>query len=210
MPNSTKQIIIDTAIQLFNERGYVNVRMRDIATKIGISPGNLTYHFKKKESIIEKIYEQIIESRNELLSNVQLIPTLVNIHEQLVPLMKLYKKYQFFYKDTLEIVRAHPKIAIMHQNHIEAQIQYIKSIIDYSVQKGTMKAEPFKGYYTKFAHTVWMVLSFWLSQQTIRNVNVKGDLYQDARQAMWNLVYPHFAEKGLKNFKKINQKKAVL
>jgi len=202
MAKLTKKNILQSAIELFNNKGYVNVRMRDIAGAVGISPGNLTYHFKTKDSILERIYESIIESRHKLLTDVQLIPSIATIHGQLVPLMQLYKKYRFFYLDILEIVRAHPQIAKMHQTHIEVQINYIKAIIDYSVGSGNMKAEPYQGYYEKFAHTIWMILSFWLSQAIIRGQ--KADkFYEDARNAMWDLVLPHFTEKGHTHYQKI-------
>jgi hypothetical protein len=50
---STKQKILNTSIRLFNEDGMANVPLQQIAKEIGISPGNLAYHFKNKEAIIE-------------------------------------------------------------------------------------------------------------------------------------------------------------
>lgn len=44
--------ILKTALRMFNEKGYVEVGMRQIARQLDISPGNLTYHFKKKEDIL--------------------------------------------------------------------------------------------------------------------------------------------------------------
>ncbi|MDR1137526.1 MAG: TetR/AcrR family transcriptional regulator, partial [Synergistaceae bacterium] len=47
--------IIETARELFSGRGYNEVSMRNISDSLGISVGNLTYHFKKKEDLIEAV-----------------------------------------------------------------------------------------------------------------------------------------------------------
>jgi AcrR family transcriptional regulator len=48
----TRDKILDTSLELFNEKGYGNVGNREIARYLNISPGNLSYHFSKKEDIL--------------------------------------------------------------------------------------------------------------------------------------------------------------
>lgn len=55
---STRDLILDVAIVLLNERGESVVTSVDLATEMNISPGNLYYHFKGKEEIIEELYAQ--------------------------------------------------------------------------------------------------------------------------------------------------------
>ena len=52
----TREIILQRARELFMERGYNSVSMRDIADAAGIRIGNLTYHFPRKELLVEAIY----------------------------------------------------------------------------------------------------------------------------------------------------------
>ena len=52
----TREIILQCARELFMERGYNSVSMRDIADAAGIRIGNLTYHFPRKELLVEAIY----------------------------------------------------------------------------------------------------------------------------------------------------------
>ena len=54
---ATKQKIIQSAIELFNEKGLTNVRLQHIADKAGRSVGNLAYHFPNKRAIIQVIEE---------------------------------------------------------------------------------------------------------------------------------------------------------
>ncbi|WP_345706480.1 helix-turn-helix domain-containing protein [Kitasatospora paranensis] len=46
----TRTLILDTAMRLFQERGYEKTTMRAIATEAGISVGNAYYYFEKKNS----------------------------------------------------------------------------------------------------------------------------------------------------------------
>ncbi len=52
---SSKQLIQDTAVRLFNERGYDKVSLRDIAREAGVAIGSLTYHFRRKEDLLDAI-----------------------------------------------------------------------------------------------------------------------------------------------------------
>lgn len=59
-----KDQILERALELFNEKGYVDVGVREIARELGISPGNLSYHFNKKEDILLALLSQFSEQNN--------------------------------------------------------------------------------------------------------------------------------------------------
>ena len=52
MNKNLKHEILAAAQSFFNEKGYQETTMRDIASALGISLGNLTYHFHKKEDLM--------------------------------------------------------------------------------------------------------------------------------------------------------------
>ncbi len=55
---STRELILDVALVLLNERGESIVTSVDLANEMNISPGNLYYHFKGKEEVVEELYAQ--------------------------------------------------------------------------------------------------------------------------------------------------------
>ena len=57
MKRDTRQAILNTAQALFREKGYNAVSVGEIAAALGISKGNLTYYFKRKEEIVEALLE---------------------------------------------------------------------------------------------------------------------------------------------------------
>ena len=55
---STRDLILEVALVLLNERGESIVTSVDLAHEMNISPGNLYYHFKGKEQVVEELYAQ--------------------------------------------------------------------------------------------------------------------------------------------------------
>ncbi len=54
----TRDLILEVALVLLNERGESIVTSVDLAHEMNISPGNLYYHFKGKEEVVEELYAQ--------------------------------------------------------------------------------------------------------------------------------------------------------
>jgi AcrR family transcriptional regulator len=53
----TRQHIVDTALELFRERGYEATTMRAIATAAGVSVGNAYYYFPSKQHLVQAYYD---------------------------------------------------------------------------------------------------------------------------------------------------------
>ncbi|WP_433743716.1 forespore capture DNA-binding protein RefZ [Falsibacillus pallidus] len=50
---STKETILESAIYLFNTKGFDGVSIRDIAQKARINPANIAYYFNNKQGLLE-------------------------------------------------------------------------------------------------------------------------------------------------------------
>ena len=54
----TRDRILECALALFNQEGEPNVSTLEIANELGISPGNLYYHFHGKEPLVLELFER--------------------------------------------------------------------------------------------------------------------------------------------------------
>lgn len=50
---STKEIILNSAILLFNTKGYDGTSIRDISNKANVNPANISYYFHNKQGLLE-------------------------------------------------------------------------------------------------------------------------------------------------------------
>jgi AcrR family transcriptional regulator len=61
----TRAQILDTALELFRERGFEETTMRAIAEAAGLSVGNAYYYFRAKEHLVQAFYERSHEEHLE-------------------------------------------------------------------------------------------------------------------------------------------------
>ena len=66
----TKDLIIDTAENLFAQFGYLGVSMMDIASSLGITKAALYYHFNSKEKIYLEVLDGAFEEFSETIQKV--------------------------------------------------------------------------------------------------------------------------------------------
>ena len=57
----TKRYILEQSNKLFYTKGYANTSFTDIMEATGLRKGNITYHFKTKQAILEGIIAQRLE-----------------------------------------------------------------------------------------------------------------------------------------------------
>ena len=81
--SKTKKKIIEATISLFNEHGFANVSLPHISDKLEISLGNLTYHFPKKDQLIDSIYQLFQEELALITKDYEVLLDLGEMDKQL-------------------------------------------------------------------------------------------------------------------------------
>ena len=61
MPSETKEQIVETALELFSQNGFLGTSMSDIASRLKITKGALYKHYEGKQQILERIIERMAE-----------------------------------------------------------------------------------------------------------------------------------------------------
>ncbi|MGV2872373.1 TetR/AcrR family transcriptional regulator [Colwellia sp. E150_009] len=116
----TRDKIIQASIALFNEQGERNVTTNHIAAHLGISPGNLYYHFRNKEDIILSIYEEY--ARNLLLDTFPKVSSDVKPLDAIILYMdavfQMLLKFRFFYSNLPVLLDKNPSL---REKYVEVQ-----------------------------------------------------------------------------------------
>ena len=66
-PRRTAERILETTLTLFNRFGEPNVSTTLISSELGISPGNLYYHYPAKDELINALFDRFEGELNGLL-----------------------------------------------------------------------------------------------------------------------------------------------
>lgn len=199
---STKQKILNASICLFNQNGMANVRLQQIANEIGISPGNLAYHFKNKEAIVEAINEDLYEEAAEILSTYRIFPNLMDFDNQLTKYFAFIQEYPFYFLDLLEIERHYPDIQSKRRLQISKMISQICKRFHFNQSRGIIMVEPRPGVYKSVSNAIWVLITFWVPQNMVRGTNASVDVVE-FKEMVWNQVYPYFTKQGEAEFEQL-------
>ena len=201
---SIKEKIKTDAVALFNEKGLSSVTMRQLAEYVKISPGNLTYHFKTKASLLEQIYLMMHEESSDYIS----LDGYITLHHYQELLRKFYllrQRYRFFFNDLVYIRNQYPEVSKMHQASNLLRFQRARKLLNYFVESGRMVEEVPPMDYDKLIHSIWMVNTFWPAQQLVLDAEEYQANQTTPIEIAWQLLYPHLTENGREEYRQIKK-----
>ena len=196
----TKDRIIKAAINLFNQQGFVNVRLQNIADELKISVGNLAYHFKNKEAIVAKAYENISEELSSILSVYRTSPDLRDLDNQLEHYYLFIKKYPFYFIDILEIKRNYPHLHEERKDYIsKMSVQFLKRI-EYNKTRGVISRDLSDLHISQLADNICTIVTFWYTCQAIKDETPGQAQF---KSTVWVQLYPYLTRKGLEEYNRL-------
>jgi|SRR5271154_3218099 len=200
----TKQYISDKALTLFNEKGFVNVRLQHIADSAFVSVGHLAYHFKNKDEIIFSLYKRLKKKQELQLTEFRVLPLFEDIDFLLRNVYQLQQQYRFFYLDTLEVLRAFPDIAEKHRQLLRFQRQQIQFMIEFNASRGSFIQPVYEKQFAEIAHTFCLIMDNWLSYQYTNGNNTP--LETAYCNDMWSVLKVLFTDMGIPEFRQLSNK----
>lgn len=195
MSQSTRHKILNQATQSFNEEGYQVVSLQLLAQKLEMSRGNLTYHFKSKDLILEALVEEMWQMLEPEMKKSRAFPSFKNLLGMTQIYYKIQERYSFIFLD--HHVINHPVMKNKFREINQQMIDFHKAAIAFAIRIGNVKEEPIPGMYHNIAFITWMLSFYWLSQRVIRGET----MIEDRAKMVWSILIPHFTEKGLQAFK---------
>jgi len=198
-----KDKILLKAIELFNERGISSTSPNQIASELDISTGNLTYHFKTKETLVKAVYEKMDAESKDIIKLVGYL-TLDDFRKIMRTFRDFMRKHNFFFQDLSFILHTYPEVGKLYEESNLRRLRLGRSLLDYYVETGRMIPEQDGINYDFLAHNVWMVGAFWNLQRKIFTPGTLFDESIDLVEMAWYMILPYLTPKGKEEYDQIN------
>lgn len=194
---NTRQKIIELAISAFNERGFGHVSLQDLAKEMGISRGNLSYHFPEKATLLPEIMKQLAERLQAYRLKKNRLPTFSNMRADLKFYFSLQEDFRCIFLDPSLL--AHDSVKHTLQEFSIEAIRDFDAAIAFALEIGTMKPEPFPGIYHNLSINTWMLLFLWYPRELV----LGNKSFEEKEKATWCMLIPYFTQKGLDALKEV-------
>ncbi|HXD83129.1 MAG TPA: TetR/AcrR family transcriptional regulator [Rudaea sp.] len=182
----TRERILDASLAMFNAQGEPNVTTNHIADELGISPGNLYYHYRNKDDIVERLFARYEARMDDALSVPEgRLPNLEDVWLQLHLVFECMWEYRFLYRDLVDILARNRKLRQRFARILNRAAASAEAVL-----KGLARAEILRATQDEIhatAENVLLVATFWLNYHAVRGANpepVQNDLGHGIYQVM--------------------------
>lgn len=195
--SKTKETILETALELFNTQGLAKVTLRTIANKMGISQGNLCYHFKKREEIIEGLYFQLVAKMDQTIrGNEGLDNSLEGFLNISKSMMYTFFEYRFFLLDFVQIIREHSKIEAHYLELLQLRKMQFLDLLQKLKTDGIIREEQLPNEYLNLYKRGHILSDFWIAAAQTQGTELTSTSIEDNFNMMVQGLYPYLTEKG--------------
>ncbi len=183
----TRERILQTSLQLFNEYGEPNITTNHIADEMDISPGNLYYHFRNKDEIIYLLFERFENRIEETLEAPKSrTPDMEDMWLYLHLVFEIIWEYRFLYRDLNNLLSRNRKLHTHFRRILDRKIRTAVSICKGLVQTGVMAANEEE--IDALATNIALVATYWLNLQGIFSRHGQGPSSEDIGQGVYQVM----------------------
>lgn len=182
-PRRTRERILELALRLFNDLGEPNVTTSAIADEMNISPGNLYYHFRNKEDIVDGLFEQFEREIGQLLDAPS--PERIHFEDAWLFLHLMFEtiwRYRFIYRDINDLLSRNRKLEVHLRGILKRKTAAARLLCDALATQGELQASARE--VDALATNMVVVTTYWLSYEYVshaRRFNEAG--YQSEAMA---------------------------
>ena len=200
----TRARILDESLRLFNERGEENVTAGDIALALAISQGNLYYHFRNKDEILERLLERL-EARVAIEPRIEggAAHILEDLWLYLHLMLEAIWDYRFVYRNLHGVARRDRRLRERLNRMAAHKLEAIERLCAALAARRALRATPEEIH--TLARNVLLVATYWLDFQSLwRGPDAPVDPGQAAHQVM-SLIAPHLAGVARRHLEQLGQ-----
>lgn len=189
MRKDIKLDIIQVAKNLFNERGYNDVSTQSIADAMGISKGNLNYHFKRKEDIMEAVVEEMHSHYVKPLPP----SSLGELNAIFLRAQTVAKENAFYFWHYTQLAQQSERIRDIQNTVIGNTSTLLSAAFTHLNQEGSLQHEEYPGQYEQIIQAMMLTCIYWTPYSRLEN---RLETNVDFLACIWGILYPLLTDQG--------------
>ncbi|MEN9843692.1 MAG: hypothetical protein RLZZ612_1521 [Pseudomonadota bacterium] len=166
-PRRTAERILEVTLDLFNRFGEPNVSTTLISSELGISPGNLYYHYPAKDELINALYARYEQSITEILMASDDVRDVEDAWFFMHTLFERIWQHRFFYRDLSDLLSKNRRLETQFQLMIRQKSRAIRAMLDAMGRAGTLRLDARELDTT--ANCMVVVITYWLNFEYVRD-----------------------------------------
>ena len=166
-PRRTAERILEVTLVLFNRFGEPNVSTTLISAELGISPGNLYYHYPAKDELINSLFDRYEQALNELLNAGEDVRNVEDAWFFMHTLFELIWQYRFLYRDLNDLLSKNRRLETHFQMILKNKTRAVKALLGGMSRSGAIQIDSREIEST--ATSMVVVLTYWLSFEYVRD-----------------------------------------
>ena len=202
-PRRTAERIAEVTLALFNRFGEPNVSTTLISAELGISPGNLYYHFPSKDALVNHLFDQYETARLGLLDAA---PDVKDVEDTWFFLHSLFEQvwsHRFLYRDLNNLLSGNRHLETHFHAVLERKTRAFRQMLESLAAQGLMRLNPDS--IETLSASMSVMVTYWLSYEYVRNprqamepANAGLALTRGAQHVL-ALLTPHMANTDLQS-----------
>jgi AcrR family transcriptional regulator len=189
---NTRERILDTALGLFNEAGTDAVSTNHIAAALGISPGNLYYHFGNKEEIIRAIFERLFATWDtDLTLPAHRAPVLDDVQRLVHDNFRIMWEYRFVYRELAALLHRDPELRSRYEAVQQRGFSDFRQLFAEFVAAGVLAPADGPDQVTHLAELCWLISEFWLPSVEVSGQAVDAEAMRHGVELMMQVLRPY-------------------
>lgn len=195
---STKERILTTALSMLNEQGIHKITIRHIAQEMGISHGNLGYHYPNMSAILMALYEQLVGKFDQAFGDYGGDALGKGQFFTFVDRMSgLFYAYRFLFLDFVGICRLVPEIRDHYRVLHQQRNAYFLELISQMQSKGMLRPDCSSDAYMNMVKALTVVSDFWLPHCEILGSDDPEINKVAFRELIFGVMKPYMTEEWM-------------
>ncbi len=174
-----------------------------IALELKMSSGNLNYHFKKREDILEALYFQMVTEFDQRVKDLaETDISFQQIKTDIGSSMERMVQYKFIWTDMYNLLMLNDKIfehfATVNKKRIEGNLY----LFNHLTNMGLMRKAEFPREYEMLAQRMVNFGDTWIYSSEIYRLKNTKEFIDSQRNTMLAMLYPYLTTEGKKEYLK--------